>query len=65
MSYREPKVVGNAVVLLAEDVDRNVLASREEYNQNVVLLAEDVDRNTLPLNHPQAYLRRPPRGGRG
>ena len=35
-----------AVVLLAEDVDRNLLQLAGQIKRRVVLLAEDVDRNT-------------------
>ena len=54
------------VVLLAEDVDRNVSIDYGTHNPcSVVLLAEDVDRNLLSVFHHRYSKSRPPRGGRG
>ena len=39
--------VASTVVLLAEDVDRNILDYLKRRNDYVVLLAEDVDRNSI------------------
>ena len=54
------------VVLLAEDVDRNVhVAPAESLDGLVVLLAEDVDRNFCGQIEQLEQPGRPPRGGRG
>ncbi len=42
------KINGSLVVLLAEDVDRNIHTVKlQKWIKQVVLLAEDVDRNRL------------------
>ena len=54
------------VVLLAEDVDRNLQNMDAEYTLVcVVLLAEDVDRNVSLCVVNNTGYSRPPRGGRG
>ncbi len=54
------------VVLLAEDVDRNMDVCACKSNVlKVVLLAEDVDRNYTALQRSSVLPCRPPRGGRG
>ena len=53
------------VVLLAEDVDRNVYPPAIIGAFLVVLLAEDVDRNTFARLYLLLEVRRPPCGGRG
>ena len=54
------------VVLLAEDVDRNMDVCACKSNVlKVVLLAEDVDRNIQESAHLAQRFGRPPRGGRG
>ena len=53
------------VVLLAEDVDRNINSTIMPVAKNVVLLAEDVDRNVLGIGDFHRDACRPPRGGRG
>ena len=54
-----------AVVLLAEDVDRNYSDQRAGRALKVVLLAEDVDRNSTSAAATTDFRGRPPRGGRG
>ena len=41
--------VASTVVLLAEDVDRNLFIRLSPYIHHVVLLAEDVDRNIFNI----------------
>ena len=53
------------VVLLAEDVDRNIPQLAASLTAAVVLLAEDVDRNYVDEDVSVGDVRRPPRGGRG
>ena len=53
------------VALLAEGVDRNLLGKISGKFVGVALLAEGVDRNTIVNARYEAYMRRPPRGGRG
>ena len=56
----------HVVVLLAEDVDRNLQGrGRIRERAPVVLLAEDVDRNITTPAYRHESPRRPPRGGRG
>ena len=54
-----------AVALLAEGVDRNLSAAREEVGMCVALLAEGVDRNIDCARRLKNLTGRPPRGGRG
>ena len=53
------------VALLAEGVDRNLSAAREEVGMCVALLAEGVDRNIDCARRLKNLTGRPPRGGRG
>ena len=53
------------VVLLAEDVDRNLELAAKKIESEVVLLAEDVDRNVFNQVTLDGFKGRPPRGGRG
>ena len=53
------------VALLAEGVDRNLLAMMVMVPSLVALLAEGVDRNHLSTLAVVELMRRPPRRGRG
>ena len=55
----------NAVALLAEGVDRNLLSLCPVLVHGVALLAEGVDRNLPCSIFRRLCAGRPPRGGRG